>query len=143
MARNKQISSSKNPAVQRFRDAAAGKLEGIMLAEGSRLVIEALDEGLVVVEAAVAPRLQDDELRQRLEQAAETVLDCSDDMLSRLSQLETPQGVAVLLRRPERADEDLLRGDLSPLVVIAAGLRDPGNLGSVIRAAEAAGASAC
>lgn len=137
----KEISSAKNPIVQRFRDAAVGKIEGVMLAEGARLVGEALAEGAEVVEAAVSPRLGDDALRLRLEQSAALFLACSDGVLARLSQLDTPQGVAVLLRRPTWSDEDLLRGDLAPLVVVAAGVRDPGNLGSVVRTAEAAGAS--
>ena len=72
--KRKQISSSKNPIVQRFRDAAVGKLEGLMLAEGTRLVAEALAEELEVVEAAVSPRLHDDNLRERLQQAAATFL---------------------------------------------------------------------
>lgn len=136
------LESVKNPAVQRFRDAATGAGE-LMLAEGVRLVREALDAGLQVVEAAVSPRLGDDDLRQRLQQTAGSFLDCTDAVLQRMSALESPQGVAVLLARPVYADEDLLRGDLSPLVVVAAGLRDPGNLGAVLRTAEAAGATGC
>jgi hypothetical protein len=44
-APRKEISSGKNPAIQRFRDAASGALD-LMLAEGVRLVAEALDAGL-------------------------------------------------------------------------------------------------
>ncbi len=139
----KVISSGRNPAVQRFRDAAAGRLDGVLLAEGVRLVREALDAGMEVLEAAVSPRLADAELRDRLQQRAGSVLECSDDVLARLSALETPQGVAVLLARREVREDDLLHGDLAPLVVVAAGVRDPGNLGSLLRTAEAAGASGC
>jgi len=137
----KEISSARNPVVQRFRDAAVGKVEGVVLAEGVRLVGEVLAAGCEIVEAAVSPRLTDDSLRSRLEAATHGVYDCSDSVLGRLSQLETPQGVAVLVKKPEWSDEDLLRGDLAPLVVVVAGARDPGNLGSVVRTAEAAGAS--
>jgi len=139
----KEISSGKNPAIQRFRDAAVGALEGVMLAEGVRLVGEALDAGLPVLEAAVSPRLVDGKLRERLQQQAEVFLECSDEVLARMSALETPQGVAVLLGKPTVNEEDLLHGDLAPLVVVAAGVRDPGNLGSLLRTAEAAGASGC
>jgi len=140
-APRKEISSGKNPAVQRFRDAAAGALEGVMLAEGVRLVGEALDAGLQVLEAAVSPRLADRALRERLQQKAQSFLECSDEVLARMSALETPQGVAVLLGKPIVDEEALLHGDLAPLVVVAAGVRDPGNLGSLLRTAEAAGAS--
>lgn len=139
----KEISSSKNPAIQRFRDAAVGTLEGVMLAEGARLVVEALDAGLPVLEAAVSPRLTDARLRERLQQVAGSFLECSEEVLARMSALETPQGVAVLVQRPEVAEQDLLRSDRVPLVVVAAGVRDPGNLGSLLRTAEAAGATGC
>ncbi|HEX6811721.1 MAG TPA: RNA methyltransferase [Planctomycetota bacterium] len=139
----KEISSAKNPAIQRFRDAAVGTLEGVMLAEGARLVAEALDAGLPVIEAAVSPRLTDQKLRERLQQAAVSFLECSEEVLARMSALDTPQGVAVLIGRPEVKEEDLLRSDRVPLVVVAAGVRDPGNLGSLLRTAEAAGATGC
>ena len=139
----KAISSAKNPVVQQFRDAAAGGADGVLLAEGPRLVTEALDAGRQVVAAAVSPRCDDTALRDRLQQATTTFLDVSPDVMARMSALETAPGVAVLLRRPEVGEADLLRRDTVPLVVVAAGVRDPGNLGSLLRAAEAAGASGC
>lgn len=140
MSARREISSGKNPAIQRFRDAAAGELDGAMLAEGVRLVTEALDAGVRVLEAAVSPRLTDGALRARLQQAAGTFLECSDDVLGKLSSLDTPPGVAVLLARPRASEADLL-GRGTALIVIAAGVREPGNLGSLLRTAEAAGAS--
>ena len=144
MARQSRIlTSAKNPAVARFRDAASGAAEGLMLAEGPRIVREALDAGLRVVEAAVSPRLANSALLHDLQQRAESYLDCSESVLARLSALETPQAVAVLLERPDWEDAQLTDGDLAPLVVVAAGVRDPGNLGSIVRTAEAAGATGC
>lgn len=138
----RSVSSAKNPAVQRFRDAATGAGEAI-LAEGVRLVREAIDAGLQVIEAAVSPRLADPRLRDALAERADSFLECSDAMLARLSALDTPQSVAVRLARPRYEDGDLLGEELVPLVVAAAGLRDPGNLGAVMRTAEAAGATGC
>jgi RNA methyltransferase, TrmH family len=128
--------------VQRFREAAAGAGD-FMLAEGVRLVWEAVDAGLEVVEVAVSPRLADARLRDALAERADSFLECSDAMLARLSALDTPQSVAVRLARPAYEDGDLLGDELVPLVVAAAGLRDPGNLGAVMRTAEAAGATGC
>lgn len=140
-APRKEISSGRNPAIQRFRDAAAGALGGAMLAEGVRLVREALDAGLPVLEAALSPRCSDAALRERLQQQARSFLEVTDEVLGRMSALETPQGVAVLLAIPDAPEAKLLQGDLAPLVVVAAGLRDPGNLGALLRTAEAAGAT--
>lgn len=138
MSEPRAITSARNPAVQRFRDAAA--LDGVLLAEGARLVGEALDAGLQVVAAAVSPRCEP-ALRERLQHAAGELLECSPDVMQRLSALETAPGVAVLLRRPTVAEADLLARARPPLVVVAAGVRDPGNLGALLRTAEAAGAS--
>lgn len=137
------ITSTKNPIVQRFRDAAQGRsTDGpVLLAEGSRLLEEALAANVVLREVAVGPKCDDADLRARLAAACDQVHECSDAVLAKLSQLDTPPGVAAILARPEWPDETLLRGDLAPLVVVAAGVRDPGNLGSLVRASEAAGAS--
>ncbi|MBL8726319.1 MAG: RNA methyltransferase [Planctomycetes bacterium] len=137
----KEISSAKNPSIQRFKDAAVGALDGAMLAEGVRLVAEALAAGVPVLEAAVSPRCTDKALRERLQQAAQSYLEVTDDVLGRMSALDTPQGVAAILQRPAVDEAALLTGDLAPLVVVAAGVRDPGNLGALVRTAEAAGAT--
>ena len=139
--KSRSLTSAKNPAVQRFRDAAAGRAERLMLAEGVRLVWDAVRAGVEVVEAAVSPKLGDIDLRDALAERSGSFLDVSDSLLQRLSALETPQGVAALLRRPLYDDGALLGDELAPLVVAAAGLRDPGNVGAVVRTAEAAGAT--
>ncbi len=53
---------------------------------------------------------------------------------------ETPQGVAALVKLKSFDLDDVLRAP-APLVVIAAGLQDPGNLGTLLRSAEAFGAT--
>ncbi|HLQ36719.1 MAG TPA: TrmH family RNA methyltransferase, partial [Planctomycetota bacterium] len=141
--RPREISSPKNPLVQRFRDAARGDLPDVLLAEGVRLVAEGLAEGIGVVDAAVSPAFTDSDMRQQLATRAQNFVECTDDVLQRLSQLETHQGLAVLFSKPKWQEAELLRGDLAPLVVVAAGVRDPGNLGSLLRTAEAAGATGC
>lgn len=142
-AERNSLTSTKHPVAQRFRAAAAGADDSVLLAEGNRLVDEALAAGLVVLAAAVSPRCTDAPLRQRLQQRAGSYFECSDELLARLSALETPPGVAVLLQRPRREAVELLRGELAPLVVVAAGVRDPGNLGALLRTAEAAAATGC
>jgi TrmH family RNA methyltransferase len=64
-------------------------------------------------------------------------------VVQRLSHLRTHQGVVVMARQPGFQLRDLVRGTQgkAPLLVLAAGVQDPGNLGALIRCAEAAGAS--
>jgi len=143
------IQSSRNPVVRRFRRTSAGAFEDLMVAEGLRLVADVLTAGRDVVEVAWSPRLIDrpdgSALLARLRKCGATLHDCADRVLQQLSHLKTHQGVSVILRRPTYCAADLLVGGeeraANPLVVVAAGVRDPGNLGAIVRAAEAAGAT--
>src|SRR5262249_20400249 len=71
------------------------------------------------------------------------VLSLPDDVLAGAVSTETPQGVAALVKlRPAKLEEVLEQLDSGPLLVGAAGIQDPGNLGTMIRSAEAFGARA-
>ena len=137
------ITSPKNPLVRRFRDAAQGEPPELMLVDGIKLVDEALAAKLPIVEAAITARLFGSEagksLRRRLEHDCPRLHEISDALLERISGVTTPQGVSAIFRRPAYQAREL-RGT-RPLVIIAAGIKDPGNLGAMIRSAEAAGAT--
>jgi TrmH family RNA methyltransferase len=59
--------------------------------------------------------------------------------MAAISDVESPQGVAAIAQLPYAALEDAIRST-APLLVITHLLQDPGNLGTIIRTAEAAGA---
>lgn len=143
------ITSPKNPIVARFQAAGSGDAKGLLLVEGRKLVAEALDAGLQVVEAAYdADRDALGPLRAPLSRLGRDLHACTGKVFARLSAVTTPQGVAVVARQPAWTDADLLGsvprsvpGRGSPLVVVAAGVKEPGNLGALLRSAEAAGAT--
>ena len=141
---NEAISSPRNPIVRLVQRAREGREDGLLVAEGVRLIEEALDAGLSVETALVSPKCSQTErgaaLAERLSRAAHELKDCSDEVLQKASALTTPQGCIAICARPEFDEDDFFRGE-APFVVIAAGVRDPGNLGSLVRTAEAAGAS--
>jgi TrmH family RNA methyltransferase len=139
--RPRSITSTKNPLVQRFRAAAAGEEEFVVFAEGLRLVQEGVDAGAPVLAAMVSPRLREKALGETLKAKAKEFFEVTDEVLERASALDTHQGVAVLFAKRKWEDEDLLRGKQAPLVLCAAGVRDPGNLGALLRSSEAAGAT--
>ena len=112
--------------------------EGYFAIEGLRLVEEAIRSGLkleTVFFSASAGR-KAERLLPQIGPHTETVL-LADPLFSSAVRTETPQGVAALVRaRIFRLDDVLERSQFGPIVVIA-GLQDPGNLGTIIRSAEA------
>lgn len=144
------ITSSKNPIVRRFREAAVGDPPEVMLVEGVKLLTECLAAELPIDEVAISNRLftvpEGNDLRRKLERYAGATHEVSDGVMARLSSVKTPPGAAAIVRRPAVTRDALfeLRETTSgrtPLLVVAAGVKDPGNLGALVRTAEAAGAT--
>jgi TrmH family RNA methyltransferase len=140
------IRSRSNPLVQRLRALKEKGLrggDGLMLLEGGRLVAEAMAAGLDMVEAAASARFGDaaPEARVVEELAARGVplRRMDSGLLASLSELETSPGLLAIARRPAFEEEALFRG--VPLLVVAVGLQNPGNVGGLLRSAEAAGAT--
>lgn len=144
MPRILEVTSAKNPIVQRVRDAAGGASEDELVVEGVRVVEDLLATELAIRAAVFSPKLVRHkggwDLRRRLEQRADQCFECPDSLLERISALTTHQGVLAIAMRPRHAAEALLQ-PAPALVVVAAGVRDPGNLGAMLRAAEASGAT--
>jgi len=136
------ITSKENRWLKRFRAALNGDsgephVYGI---EGPHLVEEALRSG-VEVETILASPAGAKHL-ERLGLAAGTaprVLRTTDRLFDAIAATEAPQGIAALVRLPEYSFEDVVRG--VALVVVLVGVQDPGNVGTIVRAAEAFGAT--
>lgn len=67
------------------------------------------------------------------------ILRTTDRLFAGIADTQTPQGIAALVRPAMATLDDLLRG--VPLVVVLVGVQDPGNVGTILRAAEAFGAT--
>ncbi len=135
------ITSRQNPLVARFK-AAADHDEQWMLLEGAHLLTEALEAGLAVDCVAVDPdRLAGGDL-ETLARAvpADRLVTVSRSVLDAMSPVRTPSGIVALAARPRHVTADVMHGGTA-LLVGAADIQDPGNLGAVIRAAEAGGAT--
>jgi TrmH family RNA methyltransferase len=136
------ITSPKNAIVGRFRAAGTGDADALFLVEGRKLIEEAIEAGLSVVEAAFDVEREEPlrPLIERLRQARAMVYPCAPSVCGKLSFVTTPQGIAAVFAKPARDDTALL-GTAPALLVIAAGVKEPGNLGALLRAGEAAGAT--
>jgi RNA methyltransferase, TrmH family len=110
--------------------------------EGIRIVEEAIRSGLrfhAVVFSESAEN-QSRKLMPQLGAYVETAV-LPDKLFASMVPSDTPQGVAALVRYRQSALADLLeRRQAGPLVVVV-GLQDPGNLGTILRSAEAFGAA--
>jgi tRNA G18 (ribose-2'-O)-methylase SpoU len=139
------ITSTRNPKVKFLRSLCLRKhrqREGRFLAEGIRMVEEALACGAPVEMLIYAPDLLVNEraraLLDRVEPSERLAL--SGQVFRTLSERNEPQGIAALIRIEDRPLATIpLTDDM--LVVVAYQLRGPGNLGSIIRTADAAGAT--
>lgn len=132
------VSSRANARVKQLRAAFAGhaRLSGGMVAiEGDHLLAEALRSGMVLKTVFVSERRDVPSIVPR----GVEVLRLTEDVFTSVVETRAPQGVAALLVPPAPAMDAVLRG--TPLILIAAGLQDPGNLGTLVRSAEAFGAT--
>lgn len=132
------IRSATNAALQRVRLVASGKEKSLILLEGERLIDEAHRTGLGIEGLLVDEDHAD--LQTRWEVAGLHSRLVARGLLKRFGTLTQSPGCLALARVPVEPDLDELLGHLKTgLVLVVAGVSDPGNLGAVARTAEAAG----
>ena len=138
MAAFPRINSRQHDVVKRFRQAAQRESEDIVLLDGEHLLSEALRASIRIdiVLADDAHRA----LAGRARSAGAEVYDAGATVIQAASPVRTPSGIVALAEwRPSTAERVLHGAD--GFVVALCGVQDPGNVGSVIRSADALGAT--
>jgi RNA methyltransferase, TrmH family len=102
-------------------------------------VAEALELGAPVEDIFVADESRSAHLVSRAEERGSRVHVVTDAVLDSICDTVTPQGIAAIVGWEPRSVADLLTG--TPLVLVMASVRDPGNAGTLVRSALAAGAT--
>jgi TrmH family RNA methyltransferase len=142
--RLRPVSSRQNNLVKALRAAFHhGELtpDGDCAVDGIKIIEEAIRSSLRITAIFVSETARDkvNRLLPQLSSHTETLL-LPDEVFRSAVTTDSPQGVAALIRlQPHKLDA--IVNVIEPLIIVAAGLQDPGNLGTVIRSAEAFGAT--
>jgi RNA methyltransferase, TrmH family len=142
--RLRRVESRQNARVKELRRAfaeATPNQQGEVAVEGMHLAEEAIRSGLRLstVFFSESARARAHRLLPQLSAQTEALL-LPDNVFASAVPSETPQGVAALVRVKSVALETILAAEPA-LLVLTAGLQDPGNLGTIARSAEAFGAT--
>jgi len=140
--RLRPIASRQNALVKDLRKAfSQGEptSEGAVAIEGVRVIEEALRSGLKFQAIFFSERARDHAARLMPQISSQTeALLLPDEVFSSAVDTESPQGVAALVKlRASQFDDLVEHVNHSFLAVAVAGIQDPGNLGTIIRSAEA------
>jgi TrmH family RNA methyltransferase len=140
------ITSRHHPIVDAFRELMTdpdpqGRR---LLLDGAHLIADAHDAGLdfelVVVSAALGADTEEAHLAASLRRAGVEVRSASATVLDAMSPVRTPSGVVAIARRQAVTLSDLVAPD-EPMLLVATDVQDPGNVGALVRVAEASGAT--
>ena len=137
------FSNSTVKLLRSLRDKKARRSEGLFLAEGLRILAEARDSGrlpeIIAFSAEGARHPLAAEIIAATEAAGGDAIETTPDILSKMSGKDNPQMLLGAYRQPETALRRLDRTK-SPLWIVAQALRDPGNIGTILRTGDAVGA---
>ena len=140
------ITSLTNPRVKaavKLRDRKGRDEQGRIVIDGPREIGRALDGSVRIVELFVCDQLLDaesEELVRRAVAAGAQRLDVTPPVMEKLVFGQRVEGVLAIAETPQRSLDDMPRG--GPLIAVLEGIEKPGNVGAVLRTADAAGVGA-
>lgn len=143
-----RIDSAQNARIKataRLRERRARKQSGLILIDGGRELLRAIEAGVEVIEVYVCrSMINSDDARAAvviLENSSVGVIDTSESAYAKLQFGDRDEGVVAVARRPSRGLFDLALPD-APLVAVVEAVEKPGNLGAILRTSDAAGVDA-
>lgn len=142
------VSSLQNPRVKqvvKYRKRADRDEDDRLLIEGFRELRRALDNRYPVLEIFYCPDLfqgvNEPALLDRAREAGAELIACSALVFRKMAYRDRPEGLLALAPQIRLTPADLALGP-TPLLLVAESIEKPGNLGAILRSADAAGADA-
>lgn len=138
------ITSNQNPAVKEIKSLKNKKYreeKGQYFIEGIRFVEEALKEKAVINSIVVSENLNNvkggEEILEKVKGLKVPVYTVRDKIFKDISDTENPQGIMAVVKMTASSLEEILRK--GSLIIVMDAIQDPGNMGTIIRTADAAG----
>jgi RNA methyltransferase, TrmH family len=142
----RQVTAFSNPTVKRLRSLREKKgrrAEALFLAEGLRIIVEARDSGrlpeIIAFSAEGARHPLAAEIIAATEAAGGEAIETTHEILSKMSGKDNPQMVLGAYRETDPSLNGIDRSK-ADLWIVAQALRDPGNIGTILRTGDAVGA---
>ena len=129
--RKERISSRKNPLLQQVRkllsSRSARQKEGLFVADGTKLLEEAMRYFPGLETVILSEGVEVENIPEHIR-----VVEVPEDVMESISPMEAPQGALFLCRLPEKKAFEPKRG-----MLLLDGIQDPGNVGTILRTADA------
>ncbi len=138
------ITSTANPQVKNLnllqKKAKARDEQKVFIIEGSKMFEEARD-GKILQKTYVSESFYQEKSQENPDYFEDIDFEIiADSIFKEVSETQTPQGIMSIVKQPNYQLEDLVEQEDACLLILE-DIRDPGNLGTMIRTAEGAGVS--
>lgn len=143
-----EITSLQNPKLKKavkLADRKERNETGLFLIEGFRELKRAADSGITVQALFICPKLflgsNENALIEQIEKTGAEIIACNESVFQKLSYRDRPDGLVAIANQMQQTLSDLILPP-NPFLVIAEAIEKPGNLGTILRSADAAGVDA-
>lgn len=143
-----RITSTANPRIKeavRIRERRHTHERNLFVIEGSRIIETAIEASVDIREVFFTERFGSQKkgraILSGIEEKGANIFAVADHVLNKITDSETPQGIAAVVSH-EISSLDILPVRENPLFAVGDGIQEPGNLGTIIRTADAAGIGA-